>query len=79
MLTRSPLEQVLKRLENKNEWKSAEGSYYNFYNSEFTITINNENEEYDRRRPEFYSYALMNSSTILNEILLDFRSKYRRE
>lgn len=63
MLTRSPFEQIMKRLENKDEWKQDGDTYYNIYNPEFTITL--EFEE-DRReaRSEFYAYAMTNSSTM---------------
>ncbi|WP_151736748.1 AlbA family DNA-binding domain-containing protein ['Paenibacillus yunnanensis' Narsing Rao et al. 2020] len=63
LLTRSPFEQIMKRLENKDEWKQDGDTYYNIYNPEFTIT--NEFEE-DRRevRSEFYAYAMTNSSTM---------------
>lgn len=62
LLTRSPFEQIMKRLENKDEWKQDGDTYYNIYNPEFTITL--EFEE-DRReaRSEFYAYAMTNSST----------------
>lgn len=72
LLTRSPFEQVLKRLENKSEWKSDDGGYYNFYNPEFTITIGDEDDEYDSRRPEFYSYVLMNSSTMYQKLRIKY-------
>lgn len=63
LLTRSPFEQIMKRLENKDEWKQDGDTYYNIYNPEFTITL--EFEE-DRResRSEFYAYAMINSSTM---------------
>ncbi|WP_201317524.1 helix-turn-helix domain-containing protein [Paenibacillus sp. EPM92] len=63
LLTRSPFEQIMKRLENKDEWKQDGDTYYNIYNPEFTITL--EFEE-DRReaRSEFYAYAMTNSSTM---------------
>ncbi|GMK39098.1 DNA-binding protein [Paenibacillus sp. CCS19] len=72
LLTRSPFEQVIKRLENKSEWKSDDGGYYNVYNPEFTITIGDEDDEYDRRIPEFYSYALMNSSTSYQKLSIKY-------
>lgn len=61
LLTRSPFEQIMKRLANKSEWKRDEDTYFNIYNPEFTITIGSEDEG-DRRRPEFYAYVLMDSS-----------------
>jgi Divergent AAA domain. len=63
LLTRSPFEQIMKRLENKDEWKRDEDTYYNIYNPEFTITL-----DYDDEGPElsppFYAYAMTNSSTM---------------
>ncbi|MFP3392419.1 helix-turn-helix domain-containing protein [Brevibacillus sp. SIMBA_040] len=47
LLTRSPFEQIINRLEKKDEWMSDEDTYYNIYNPEFTITI--EFDEDDRR------------------------------
>lgn len=63
LLTRSPFEQILKRLENKDEWKQDEYTYYNMYNPEFTISIEDDDEGRDLS-PEFYSYALTNESTM---------------
>src|SRR5690606_6163767 len=62
LLTRSPFEQIMKRIENKDEWKRDEDTYYNIYNPEFTIT--REYDEDDRDvDPEFYAYAMYNKST----------------
>jgi hypothetical protein len=61
LLNRSPFEQIIKRLENKKEWKRYEDTYFNIYNPEFTITL----EEDDKNlTPEFYSYAMMNETTL---------------
>ncbi|MBB6635692.1 ATP-binding protein [Cohnella thailandensis] len=63
LLIRSPFEQIIKRLENKGEWKSDEYVYYNVFNPEFTITL----EDYDEGPeliPEFYAYAMSNSATM---------------
>ena len=66
-LTRSPFEQIMKRLENKNEWKQDEDIYYHIYNPECTITI--EFGADDRNlEPEFYAYAMYNEST-MNQML----------
>lgn len=71
LLTRSPFEQIMKRLENKDEWKRDEDTYYNIFNPEFTLTI-----EYDDEGPElipeFYSYAMTNSSTMYQMLSIKY-------
>lgn len=62
LLTRPPFEQILKRLENKNEWKRDEYIYFNIYNPEFTISIEDDDER--NLVPEFYAYAMTNESTM---------------
>ncbi|MNW33017.1 hypothetical protein D3C74_99720 [compost metagenome] len=62
LLTRSPFEQIIKRLENKDEWKHDEDTYYNIFNPEFTIIIGGDDEVVGRRRAEFYAYVMVNSS-----------------
>jgi Divergent AAA domain. len=63
LLTRSPFEQIIKRLENKDEWTKDEDTYHNIFNPEFTITL-----EYDEdgreTQTQFYSFAMTNSSTM---------------
>jgi hypothetical protein len=63
LLTRSPFEQIMKRLENKDEWKRDEDTYYNIYNPEFTITLEDDDEG-PELIPEFYAYAMTNSATM---------------
>lgn len=64
LLTRSPFEQIIKRLENKDQWKSDEQVYYNIYNPEFTIAIEYDDDEATELIPEFYAYAMTNSSVM---------------
>lgn len=59
LLNKTPLEQIISRLKNKEEWIREEDTYYNTYNPEFTISI----EEDDDLSPKFYSYAMANEST----------------
>ncbi|MDD9783128.1 ATP-binding protein [Priestia megaterium] len=59
LLNKPPLEQIMKKIQNKNEWKQEGSDYYNIYNPEFTIHI--EDEE-GRAHPEFYAYAMYNES-----------------
>lgn len=71
LLTRSPFEQVMKRLSNKSEWKRDEDTYYNVYNPEFTITISDDNNE-ARTRSEFYAYSLTDSSTTYRNLSIKY-------
>lgn len=61
MLNKSPLEQIIKKLDNKEEWVSEEHIYYNKYNPEYTITLVDD-EEYAKSY-EYYSYSMYNKST----------------
>lgn len=71
LLTRSPFEQIIKRLENKDEWKSDEYVYYNVFNPEFTITVEDDNEG-PELIPEFYAYAMTNSSTMYQMLSIKY-------
>ncbi len=71
LLTRSPFEQVMKRLANKSEWKRDEDTYYNVYNPEFTITISDDDDE-ARTRSEFYAYSLTDSSTTYRNLSIKY-------
>ncbi|GFN30448.1 ATP-binding protein [Paenibacillus xylaniclasticus] len=71
LLTRSPFEQIMKRLENKNEWKRDEDTYYNIFNPEFTITIEDDDEGRELT-PQFYSYAMTNSSTMFQMLNIKY-------
>jgi len=61
LLNKSPFEQIIKKLENKVEWRRDEYNYFNIYNPEFTISLEDGD---DALTPEFYSYALTNASTM---------------
>lgn len=71
LLTRSPFEQVMKRLANKSEWKRDEDTYYNVYNPEFTITISDDDDDV-RSRSEFYAYTLTDSSTTYRNLSIKY-------
>ena len=60
-LTNPPLEFIYERLHKQLEWKENNENYYNIYKPEYTISINN--DEDDRNADEFYSYAMTNEST----------------
>lgn len=69
LLNRPPLEQVHKRLHNKEEWKEQGEAYYNVYNPEFKIEI-----EYDEDfgDPEFYSYLMTNESSSYGNVKVSY-------
>ncbi|OKP86310.1 hypothetical protein A3842_06645 [Paenibacillus sp. P3E] len=71
LLTRSPFEQIMKRLDKKGEWKQDEDVYYNMFNPEFTITI-----EYDDEGPElvpeYYAYAVSNPATMYQMLSIKY-------
>jgi hypothetical protein len=71
LLTRSPFEQIMKRLENKDEWKRDEDIYYNIYNPEFTITLEDDDEG-SELSPPFYAYAMTNSSTMFQMLSIKY-------
>lgn len=70
LLTRPPFDQILNRLGKKNEWEQDGYTYFNRYNPEFTITIQ-EDDEYGLV-PEFYSYAMVNESTMYQTIYINY-------
>lgn len=69
LLNRSPLEQIVKRLENKKEWEKEEDTFYNIYNPEFTVTIEDDDDDLS---PEFYSYAMYNESTLFQFLKINY-------
>lgn len=64
-LNKAPLDQIIKKLENKEDWiTDDECVYYNKYNPEYTIAlIDDYDENYIRDKYEYYSYAMTNEST----------------
>lgn len=77
-LTQSPLAQIVKRLENKLEWVQTEETQYNMYKPEYKLVEEYDDDEYDRRKGEFYVYSQTNSKfsyknlkIMCNETILD--------
>lgn len=68
-LTRTPFEQAIKKLGNRSEWKRQDDTYFNSIHPEFTITIEDVDEELG---PEFYSYAMMNESTMYQILNINY-------
>ena len=60
-LTKSHLDYIYDRLENKLEWVENDNYFYNIYRPEYTLQ--KEYDEIDRPIDEFYSYAMTNEST----------------
>ncbi|NWL87471.1 transcriptional regulator [Paenibacillus sp. 79R4] len=71
LLTRSPFEQIMKRIENKDEWENDEYVYFNVNNPEFTITLEDDDEG-PELIPEFYAYAMTNSSTMYQTLSIKY-------
>ncbi len=69
LLTRSPFEQLIKRLENKSEWNQDGYTYFNIYNPEYTITIDDDHEDLS---PEFYCYAMTNEKAVFQSISVNY-------
>lgn len=63
LLTRSPFEQIIERLKNKNEWERNEDTYFNVIKPECTIVLEYDDEDRELL-PEFYAYAVSNPSTM---------------
>ena len=57
-LTKTPLQYIYDRLQNKLEWSESDGCIYNIYHPEYMIEIEYED---DRNWSEFYCYAMPNS------------------
>ena len=60
-LTQPPLMQIVNRLENKLEWVRNEDTHYNIYKPEFKLVEEYDDDEYDRKKGEFYVYSQYNS------------------
>ncbi|WP_270620092.1 helix-turn-helix domain-containing protein [Paenibacillus macerans] len=73
LLTRSPFEQIIKRLENKDEWShDEEDNYYNIFNPEFTIIIEEDTEAGPPRRAEFYAYVMEDKSVSYRKLTINY-------
>lgn len=61
-LTKPTLLQIQDRLKNKLKWTKNENTYYNIYKPEFKLL--EEDDEWEAgRRPDYYSFSQVNSST----------------
>lgn len=65
-LTKTPLQYIFDRMRNRTEWTDEDGRYYNIYRPEYTIEM--VDDEDDRNRDEYYSYAMPNSATTFGEL-----------
>lgn len=70
-LTAVPLERFIKKLKNKEEWIKEKDFYYNKYNPEYTIVFEDEEDD-ERRVPEFYAYAMYNSSVYYSYVSVKY-------
>lgn len=69
LLNKPPLEQIKKKLKYREEWQEVDEGYYNIYNPEFTITLEYDD---DYGHPEYYSFLMMNTSTVYGEVTLKY-------
>lgn len=72
LLNKPPLQQIEKKLKFKEEWKEEDRTYYNIYNPAFKICIVDEDDEYERRKPEFYAYSMYNPSVMYRELQIKY-------
>ncbi len=72
LLNKPPLQQIEKKLRYKEEWKAEDRTYYNIYNPAFKICIVDEDEEYERSKPEFYAYNMCNSSVMYRNLQIKY-------
>lgn len=63
LLTESPIKRIFDSLKDKSSWEEryvdGQTIYYNIYNPEYTLVIEDEEDE---PRPEFYSMVMVNES-----------------
>ncbi|MDY6228038.1 MAG: ATP-binding protein [Clostridium sp.] len=68
LLDKPPLEQIKNKLRNKDEWVREDNTFYNRFNPEYRVEL--EDDDYDKERLEFYSFAMMNQSTRYGTIVI---------
>lgn len=68
LLDKPPLEQIKNKLRNKGEWVREDNTFYNKFNPEYRIEL--EDDDYDKERLEFYSFAMQNQSTRYGKIVI---------
>ncbi len=72
-LTQPPLNQIVNRLNNKFEWTRNEDVFYNNFNPEFQLVIE-EDEADDRKRGEFYVYSQTNSGFFYSNLQIMYKT-----
>lgn len=77
MLMHSPLEQIIKRLEHKEEWVLDECSegyiYYNIYKPEFKIVLYEDENAGLEQYPDFYAYAMNDPETLYRQFDIQYQ------
>lgn len=74
-----PLDQMVTRLKNKEEWEQIGNTYYNIYNPDFKIVDEWDIEDRRSDNKPFYSYNQCNESTQFSKLKLLFRETMLRE
>ncbi|MFL0250623.1 helix-turn-helix domain-containing protein [Clostridium neuense] len=78
-LTQPPLVQIVNRLENKLEWVQNDDTYYNTYRPEFKLVEEYDDDEYERRKGEFYVYSQMNSRCMYKNLKIKYNETILKE
>jgi Predicted transcriptional regulator containing an HTH domain and an uncharacterized domain shared with the mammalian protein Schlafen len=78
-LTQPPLEQIVTRLENKFEWALNDETHYNIYKPEFMLVEEFYDDEYVRRKGEFYVYSQYNSKFLYKGLKIMFNQTILKE
>lgn len=78
-LTQPPLFQIVNRLRNKLEWVQNEDTRYNIYRPEFKLVEEYDEDDYDRRKGEFYVYSQYNSNFIYKNLKIMYNETILKE
>ncbi|MEK4660620.1 hypothetical protein MHH93_01920 [Priestia sp. FSL H7-0729] len=74
---KSPLEQIINRLEHKEEWVLDECSegyiYYNIYNSEFKIVLYEDENARLEQNHDFYAFAMNDPETLYRQFDIQYQ------
>ena len=67
----TPYEKIKSNLSKKEEWAFADNIYHNIHHPEFTIVIEEDNED-GSNHPEFYAYLMKNKSVSYSYISVKY-------
>lgn len=78
-LTQPTLTQITNRLANKSEWVHNGDVYYNIYKPEFKLVEEYNDDEYDRKKGEFYVYSQVNSQFLYKNLKIMYNETVLEE